>query len=262
SPRTQAPFRSPRPCSCSQPLAPRTRRAARRRTLTPPMRRPVITLVAAAALLTGCSSSATNTAHGPGRPKISTTAPASTDALTTLTPTTPTAVRKTFAPGTFDTTNALLEERVRSAGLSGGMIRIAAADGTVIHERTIGGVSGATAWGVASSTKWFTAATFMTFVDRGAIALDDAIAPWLPEFAGSGPAITARQLLDHTSGVHDNPCQDNGSALAACVRTLASSPREFAAGTAFSYGNAPFLVVGRLVEVLGGADFASVVGDR
>jgi CubicO group peptidase (beta-lactamase class C family) len=46
------------------------------------------------------------------------------------------------------------------------------------------------------------------------------------------------------------------------VRTLASSPREFAAGTAFSYGNAPFLVVGRLIEELGGADFATVVHER
>jgi CubicO group peptidase (beta-lactamase class C family) len=59
--------------------------------------------------------------------------------------------------------------------------------------------------------------------------------------------------------VHDNPCQTNGTALVTCVRTLASSPREFAAGSAFSYGNSPFLVIGRLIEVLGGADFATVV---
>ena len=120
-------------------------------------------------------------------------------------------------------------------------------------------MSGTTPISIASSTKWLTAATFMTFVDRHAIGLDDDIAKWLPEFAGSSPPITPRQLLDHTSGVHDNPCQTNGTALATCVRTLASSPREFAAGSAFSYGNSPFLVVGRLIEVLGGADFATVV---
>ena len=54
----------------------------------------------------------------------------------------------------------------------------------------------------------------------------------------------------------------DGTALATCVRTLASSPREFAAGTQFSYGNAPLLVVGRLVEVLSGTDFASTVQQR
>ena len=62
--------------------------------------------------------------------------------------------------------------------------------------------------------------------------------------------------------MHDNPCQNEGNALATCVTTLASSSREFAAGTRFSYGNAPFLVVGRLVEVLGNTDFASVVQQR
>jgi CubicO group peptidase (beta-lactamase class C family) len=84
----------------------------------------------------------------------------------------------------------------------------------------------------------------------------------LPEFDGSVPPITPRQLLDHTSGVRDHRCQSDGTALAACVRTLASSPREFPAGSQFSYGNAPFLVVGRLVEILGNADFAGVVQQR
>src|SRR5262249_32099192 len=151
-------------------------------------------------------------------------APASTEQTT---PPVATTIRTTFPPGTFDATHALLEHRVRSAGLAGGMIRIAAADGTVVDEQRGGAMSGPAPLGRAASTKGVTAATFLTFVDRGAIALDDDIGRWLPEFAGSSQPITARQLLDHTSGVHDNPCQDNGSALAACVRTLASSPREF-----------------------------------
>jgi CubicO group peptidase (beta-lactamase class C family) len=179
-----------------------------------------------------------------------------------VTTTTTTTARKDFAPGTFDATDALLEQRVRSAGQSRGMIKIVAADGVVIHEHTVGGMSGATPIDVASSTKWLTAITFMTFVDDGAIKLDDDISKWLPEFGGSNPPITARQLLTHTSGVHDNPCQNGGTVLATCVNTLASSSREFPAGTAFSYGNAPFLVVGRLIEELGGTDFASVVGNR
>jgi CubicO group peptidase (beta-lactamase class C family) len=62
--------------------------------------------------------------------------------------------------------------------------------------------------------------------------------------------------------VHDNECQNGGVSLAACVQTLAASPREFTPGSAFSYGNSPLLVVGRLIEVLGGADFATVVQQR
>jgi CubicO group peptidase (beta-lactamase class C family) len=226
--------------------------------------RRAVAFVAAGLLLVGCGSSATDASSSdstvPGA--TSTSLPTSTtvgDATTTTTA--PTPVRKDFAPDAFDRTDALLEERVGSAG-SRGMIKIVAADGTEIHEHSIGGMSGSTPIDVASSTKWLTAVTFMTFVDDGAVKLDDNISKWLPEFAGSNQPITARQLLDHTSGVHDNQCQNGGATLATCVDTLASSSREFPAGSAFSYGNAPFLVVGRLIEVLGGTDFASVVQQK
>ena len=221
-----------------------------------------VACVAFGLLLAGCGSS-TPSASGDGKDRrpTSTAVPSPTSAPETTPPpiTTTPATRAVFAPGTFDSTDALLEQRVRSAGLSIGMIRIVAADGAVIHEHSIGGMSGTTPISIASSTKWLTAATLMTFVDRRVIGLDDDISKWLPEFAGSNPPITVHQLLDHTSGVHDNSCQTDGTALATCVRTLASSSREFPAGSAFSYGNSPFLVVGRLIEVLGGADFATVV---
>jgi CubicO group peptidase (beta-lactamase class C family) len=224
------------------------------------MRRLIAAVLAgglAAGLSLGACSSSSSTPRRDAEADR-TTAPTSTTAPV---PTTTTA-RKAFAPGAFDATDASLDARVSSAGLAGGMIRMVAADGTVVHEYAVGSVSASTLLQIASSTKWLTAAAFMTFVDSGAIRLDDDISRWLPEFAGSEPAITARQLLDHTSGVHDNPCQDDGTTLEQGVLTLASSPREFPAGTSFSYGNSPFLVVGRLIEVLGGADFASVVHQR
>jgi CubicO group peptidase (beta-lactamase class C family) len=228
--------------------------------------RRAVAFVASGLALVGCGSSATDAASDSTVPRAtSTSVPSSSTSVppsTTIGVTATTTVRKDFTPETFASTDALLEERVRSAGLSQGMIKIVAADGAVIHEHSIGALSGTTPIAIASSTKWLTAATFMTFVDSGAIGLDDDIAKWLPEFSGSNPPITARELLSHTSGVHDNPCQNEGSPLAACVDTLASSPREFAAGSSFSYGNAPFLVVGRLIEVLGGADFATVVEHR
>lgn len=218
-----------------------------------------LAVIASGLLLIACSSSATDSAIKPSEPAsalTSASAPAPTTAATT------TSIPKVFAPGTFDPTDRSLEQRVSSAGLSGGMIRIVAADGTVIHEHGVGDVSSSTPLSVASSTKWLTAATLMTFVDQGVIGLDENISRWLPEFGGSNPPVRVRQLLDQTSGVRDNTCQDDGTALATCVQTLASSPREFPAGSKFSYGNAPFLVVARLIEVLGGADFVTVVRQR
>jgi len=214
--------------------------------------------VVAALLFGGCS---TGDGSRAAAVKSSTTTTASSTTTTTTTTARSTPPR-TYAPDAFAGVDAALEQRVANAGLSGGFLRIVTDDGTVLHEHGVGSVSGSTPLDIASSSKWLTAATFMTFVDDHAIALDDDISRWLPEFAGSTPPITPRMLLDHTSGVHDNPCQNGGVSLTACVQTLAVSPREFSPGSAFSYGNSPFLVVGRLIEVLGGADFATVVQQR
>lgn len=172
---------------------------------------------------------------------------------------TTTTTEKVYASDAFDLTDSLLGERVRSAGLSGGMVKIGRADGTVIHEQSMGAVDGSTPLSVASSTKWLTAATFMTLVDDGIASLDDPVSKWLPYWATSE---TVRQLLTHTSGVRDNSCQGGGGSLDACVRAIAGSPRQFAPGAQFSYGNSSFLVVGRVIEMAGGADFATVVHDR
>ena len=222
-------------------------------TRRPPSVVALLLSLALALALAGCSS-------GSGTDRSDPTSTSTTSTSTTMAPSTTTT--KVYAPTAFDATDALLADRVRSAGLAGGMVRLVRADGSIIHEKVIGSVNGTTALSVASSTKWLTAATLMTYVDQGAISLDDDISRWLPEFAKDRPAITVRQLLDHTSGVRDNACQSGGSTLAACVRTIAASPREFPAGSKFSYGNSDFLVVGRLVEVLGSSDFASIVRER
>jgi CubicO group peptidase (beta-lactamase class C family) len=220
----------------------------------------VVAAVLTAVVFTACSDSGSE--DGTRAPATTAIAAPSTAAPATTSAPVATDAPRTYAPDAFDGADAALEQRVADAGLAGGFLRVVADDGTVLHEHGVGSVSASTPLDVASSSKWFTAATFMTFVDDHAIGLDDDISRWLPEFAGSTPPITPRMLMDHTSGVHDNPCQNGGVSLAACVQTLAVSPREFAAGSQFSYGNSPFLVVGRLVEVLGGADFASVVQRR
>ena len=211
-------------------------------------------LVTVVMVVVGCGGGS-----GTGAP--TTTAAAEIGTTSTTAPSTTTSIR-VLAPDAFDAVDEMFVERVRGAGLSGGVLRIVDADGRVIHDRAVGSVSGTTPLSVASSTKWLTAATFMTLIDDGLIGLDDDIGRWLPEFAGARPALTARQLLAHTSGVRDHPCQGNGSALAGCVRAIAGSPRQFPAGSAFSYGNSSFLVVGRLIEVVAGGDFAAVVTER
>ncbi|MCX6507538.1 MAG: serine hydrolase [Actinobacteria bacterium] len=214
-----------------------------------------VALTCAALFVASCGNSDAADANSSAR------ADAIESTTTTILPATTTSL-KVYAATAFDQTDALMTERVNSAGLSGGMVRIGRADGSVIYEKSIGAVRGSTPLSVASSTKWLTAATFMTFVDQGGIGLDDNIAKWLPEFSNDAPSVTPRQLLSHTSGVRDNKCQAGGMSLSACVKAIASSARQFPAGSKFSYGNSDFLVIGRLVEILGGADFATIVNQR
>ena len=59
-----------------------------------------------------------------------------------------------------------------------------------------------TAFAFASVTKTFTAALVLQLVDEGRLRLDDKAAELLPD-EGLHPAMTVRDLLDHTSGLND-----------------------------------------------------------
>lgn len=186
---------------------------------------------------------------------------ASSSAIADVTTVDPTPAYATPAPGAFDAADDALRQRISSAGLSGGVLRVMR-NGEVLHHLEVGAVDGSTPLSVASSAKWLTAATLMTFVDDGSVALDDDVARWLPEFAGGSSAVTVRQLLIHTSGVRDRDCLWSGVPLVDCVRQIAAAPMQFPAGSAYSYGNADFHVIGRLIEELAGQDFATVVSER
>ena len=54
---------------------------------------------------------------------------------------------------------------------------------------------------VGSIVKSFEAALALDLAEAGEIDLDDPISTWLPEYRNIDPAVTVRQLLDHTSGV-------------------------------------------------------------
>lgn len=210
-------------------------------------------LIGCVAITSGCSSSGAQNGSG----EISASSELSSSSSTTEATTT----TSMLPAGAFDAADTALRQRIAAAGLSGGVLRVVR-NGEVIHDLSVGAVSGSTPLSVASSTKWLTAATLMTFVDDGSVALDDEIARWLPEFAANAPLITVRQLLVHTSGVRDRDCLWSGGSLADCVNQIANGPKQFPAGSAYSYGNADFHVIGRLIEELGGKDFSASVRDR
>lgn len=164
-------------------------------------------------------------------------------------------------PAAFAAADSAMADRA-TRGANGGVLLVVR-EGTVLFDRSYGSVDHDTVLAVASTSKWFTAALLMTLVDEGKLSLDEPISTWLPAFGGKWADVTLRLLLSHRSGVRDQDCiWDTSSVLADCVDRLAAGPTEFAPGTAFSYGNAPYSVAARLGEVVTGQDFQSLFAER
>lgn len=110
---------------------------------------------------------------------------------------------------------------------------------------------------IGSITKVWTATLVMQLVDDGLVDLDQPIRTYLPEFRvaddAAAAAITVRQLLSHQAGFEGDVFTDTGrgdDAIEKYVALLAELPQIFAPGAMFSYNNAGYVVLGRLVERL------------
>lgn len=123
---------------------------------------------------------------------------------------------------------------------------------------------------IGSTTKTATATAVLSLVDEGRLDLDAPIAGLLPELRLSDPhalaVLTARHLLTHHGGFEgDIPDDESDWAPDALARSIAGFrdlPQHIAPGTAFSYSNAGFRLLGRLLEVLDEDDYDAVVTRR
>jgi CubicO group peptidase (beta-lactamase class C family) len=102
----------------------------------------------------------------------------------------------------------------------------------------------------------------MQLVDEGSLDLDQPVRRTLPEFRladeSAAASITPRQLLSHTAGFEGDIFTDTGKGddcLEKFVLTLGDTPQLFPPGERFSYNNAGYCVLGRIVEVLRGKPF-------
>jgi CubicO group peptidase (beta-lactamase class C family) len=135
---------------------------------------------------------------------------------------------------------------------------------------------------IASMTKPITAMAVMMLQDEGKLRIEDPIAAYLPEFENqmlvqekSGDRVvlvkpsrpvTIRDLLTHTSGLVANPPLDGDAldvlSLKEAVISYALSPLQFEPGTKWAYCNPGINTLGRLVEVVGGEDYATFLKRR
>jgi CubicO group peptidase (beta-lactamase class C family) len=132
-------------------------------------------------------------------------------------------------------------------------------------------VTADTAFPIGSITKAFTATLAAQLAADDDLDLDEPVSRQLPELGelrvaggapATGPALTPRHLLSHTGGLAAGP--DSAAIRAGSLRRYVTDHCRgqrllFPPGTAFSYSNAGYVIVGRLIEVATGMSWAEAV---
>jgi CubicO group peptidase (beta-lactamase class C family) len=112
-----------------------------------------------------------------------------------------------------------------------------------------------TVFDMASLTKPIaTGTSVMLLIEQGKLKPTDLVSKHWPEFAANGKEkVTVEHLLLHTSGlIPDNPVADYAAGRAKAHERIAALKLLSPPGTQFRYSDVNFIVLGELVERLGG----------
>jgi CubicO group peptidase (beta-lactamase class C family) len=120
---------------------------------------------------------------------------------------------------------------------------------------------------LASITKQLTAAAILQLAEKGSLNLDDDISRFLPDFPAGGRGVTIRRLLNHTAGIKN--LQDLGDRFwkqsyapietRELIDLFKAEPLDFEPGTAFHYTNSGYVLLGAVIESLGGEPYADYI---
>jgi CubicO group peptidase (beta-lactamase class C family) len=121
---------------------------------------------------------------------------------------------------------------------------------------------------IASQSKMFTAACVLLLARDGAIALDDAVAKYVPDVPAVDADATIAQFLSHTSGIgnfihaltvlpHPWPSLSYDDIMALAKM----HGRQFRAGNRLDYNNTDVVVLARLCERVAGQGFERLLAD-
>jgi CubicO group peptidase (beta-lactamase class C family) len=140
-----------------------------------------------------------------------------------------------------------------------------------------------TVFWIASVTKMFTAAAFMTLVDEGKVSLDDPVEKYLPMFkyqdmwvtaeqdenrrvlVKAQRAFTIREALSHTAGfLPVSPMQPTTDYLGTddILQSYAMMPLMYQPGKGYRYHQAGFLIAAKIAEMLTGLPFDGFMDQR
>ena len=134
-----------------------------------------------------------------------------------------------------------------------------------------------TKYKIASITKLFTAVLILQLYEQSKIDLNKTIKTYLPNYKGEGAdKVTIRQLLNHTSGmvnidtitsiesalkngipIYQKPLTSDELLTKYCSDTLVTEP-----GKVFSYNNAEYMILGKIIEQLYSKTYEQVIKEK
>lgn len=127
-------------------------------------------------------------------------------------------------------------------------------------------VDGDTLFELGSITKTITGTAIMQEVERGRIDLDATVRTYLPDFAVADEEIservTVRHLMTHTCGWEGDIFETTtwgDDAIDLMIRRFTKLRQVTPFGTMWSYNNAAFYVLGRILEILHGRPYHEVI---
>jgi CubicO group peptidase (beta-lactamase class C family) len=189
-----------------------------------------------------------------------------------------TARPQAAAPTDFTEIDAYVEAEMRATRVPGIALAILQGE-TIIHMRGFGAadetgrpVTPQTPFVLGSLSKSFTALAVMQVVEANKLDLDTPVQHYLPWFqvadATASAQITPRHLLNHTSGLPRQACDQAGQmghdagALERNVRALANVAPNAPPGTRYQYCNSNYQVLGLLIERASGQPYDAYVQEH
>jgi CubicO group peptidase (beta-lactamase class C family) len=120
-----------------------------------------------------------------------------------------------------------------------------------------------TAFNVASITKPMTVIALLGLIENKALAPDDPISKWLPDFP-RGDEITVEMLRRHRSGIPHRVTEERDESVprttADMARLAAAKPLTFEPGERESYSSAGYSVLTRVMELASGSSYQQLLG--
>lgn len=132
-------------------------------------------------------------------------------------------------------------------------------------------VTDQTVFSINSATKAFTGVAIMQLVEDGKLELSAPVSRYLEGLPTAWQPVTIRQLLTHVSGIPDVliPAKGQGTGMLvgdggedsawATVQTLSM---EFKTGEKYRYNQTNYVLLGKIIDKLGGQPFTEFIRER